>query len=201
MNYPSSIQKIIQLFSKFPTIGPRTASRFAFYLLKRPKEEIKELSDSILNLRKNIKQCSLCFSFFEPRKEEKICNVCSNSSRNQSILCVVEKEADFLAIEKTNKYKGLYFILGGTISVLKNKKVKRIRDQELKKRIIKDSKIKEIIIAINSTTEGRATILYLEKILKPFNKKITKLAIGLPVGGELEYADEETLLSALEKRK
>ena len=201
MNYPDSIQRLIQLFSKFPTIGPRTASRFVFYLLKSPEKEIKELSENILNLQKNIKQCSLCFNFFEPKKEETTCNICSDSSRDRSILCLVEKEADFLAIEKTNKYKGVYFVLGGTISVLQKKNVKRIRDQELKKRILKDPKIEEIIIATNSTTEGRATALYLEKILKPFNKKITKLARGLPVGGELEYADEETLLSALKQRK
>ena len=201
MNHPSSIQKLIQLFSKFPTIGTRTASRFVFYLLKIPKQEIKELSESILNLQKNINQCSLCFNFFEPEKKEINCSICSNSGRDKSILCLVEKEADFLAIEKTNKYKGMYFILGGTISVLQKKNNKRIRDQELKKRIVKDSKIKEIIIATNSTTEGRATALYLEEILKDFNKKITKLARGLPTGGELEYTDEETLLSALEQRK
>ncbi len=201
MNYPNSIQKLIQLFSKFPTIGTRTSSRFVFYLLRRSEKEIKELSEGILSLQKNIKQCSLCFNFFEPKKTENTCSLCSNLNRDKSILCLIEKEADFLAIEKTNQYKGMYFVLGGTISVLQKKNIKRIRDQELKKRIIKDSKIKEIIIATNSTTEGRATALYLEKILKSFNKKITKLARGLPVGGELEYADEETLLSALKQRK
>ena len=201
MNYPSSIQRLIQLFSKLPTIGSRTASRFVFYLLKTPKEEIKELAENILSLQENIKQCSSCFNFFEPKKEKTVCSICSDLSRDKSVLCLVEKEADLLAIEKTNKYKGVYFVLGGTISVLQNKKVKRIRNQELKNRIIKDSKIKEIIIATNSTTEGVATALYLEGLLKPFNRKITKLARGLPVGGELEYSDEETLSTALEQRK
>ena len=201
MNYPNSIQKLIQLFSEFPTIGPRTASRFVFHLLKRPEKEIKELAENILSLQKDIKQCSLCFNFFEPKKEEITCSTCSDSSRDRSILCLVEKEADILAIEKTNKYKGMYFVLGGTISVLRKKNTKRIKDKELKERIIKDSKIKEIIIATNFTTEGLATALYLEGVLKPFNKKITKLARGLPVGGELEYSDEETLASALEQRK
>ena len=200
MNYPSDIQKLIQLFSKFPTIGPRTSSRFVFYLLGRPKEEIEELSKSILNLKNNIKQCHLCFNFFEPNQQSTTCSICSNIRRDKSILCLVEKEADLLAIEKTNQYKGLYFILGGTISVL-NKNKKRIRDQELKERIKKDNNLNEIISATNSTTEGLATSLYLEKILEPFNKKITKLARGLPVGGELEYTDEETLLSALNQRK
>ena len=201
MNYPNSIQKLIQLFSEFPTIGPRTASRFVFHLLKRPEKEIKELAENILSLQKNIRQCSSCFNFFEPKKEEIICSTCSDSSRSRNILCLVEKEADILAIEKTNKYKGMYFVLGGTISVLRKKNTKRIKDKELKERIIKDSKIKEIIIATNFTTEGLATALYLEGVLKPFNKKITKLARGLPVGGELEYSDEETLASALEQRK
>ena len=201
MNYPSSIQRLIQLFSKLPTIGSRTASRFVFYLLKTSKEEIKELAENILSLQENIKQCSLCFNFFEPKTKETICSICSDLSRNKSILCLVEKEADLLAIEKTNKYKGVYFVLGGTISVLQNKKIQRIRDRELKKRLTEDFKIKEIIIATNSTTEGVATALYLEKILRVFNKKITKLARGLPVGGELEYSDEETLSSALEQRK
>jgi len=201
MNYPNSIQRLILLFSKLPTIGTRTASRFVFYLLRIPKEEIKELAENILSLQENIKQCSLCFNFFEPKEEKTVCDICSDLSRDKSILCLVEKEADLLAIEKTNKYKGVYFVLGGTISVLRNKKIKRIRDRELKKRIIKDSKIEEVIIATNSTAGGVATALYLEETLKPFNKKITKLARGLPVGGELEYSDEETLSSALEQRK
>ncbi len=200
MNYPRSIQRLIDLLSKLPTVGPRTASRFVFYLLKKPQKEIKELSEALLNLNKNIKQCSLCFKFFEPQKDEEICEICSNPSRNKKQLCIIEKEADLLAIEKINQYKGLYFILGGTISVLK-RNTKRIKDKELKKRIKNDSKIKEIIIATNPTTEGQATALYLEKILKPFNKKITQLAKGLPVGGELEYADNETLSSAFKGRK
>jgi len=200
MNYPRSIQRLIDLLSELPTVGPRTASRFVFYLLKKPQKEIRELSEALLSLNKNIKQCSLCFKFFEPQKDEEICEICSDFSRSKKQLCIIEKEADLLAIEKMNQYKGLYFVLGGTISVLK-RNTKRIKDKELKKRIKNDSKIKEIIIATNPTTEGQATALYLEKMLKPFNKEITQLAKGLPVGGELEYADKETLSSAFKGRK
>lgn len=197
--YSPTIQKLIDLFSKFPTVGPRTAARFVFYLLRLPKKEIQELIEAILKLKKNIKFCPLCFSPFEG--EGNLCKICADSSRDRSLLCVVEKEADLAAIEKTQKYKGVYFILGGTISNLKKEKIKNLRIEELKERIRKDPEIKEIILAFNSTLEGETTSLYLERILKSFNKKISKLGRGLPVGGELEYADEETLGSALESRK
>lgn len=197
--YSKSIQTLIDILSKLPSIGPRTAARLSFFLLKRPKKDIENLSNALLDLKKNIQQCDSCFNFFEPENNEKICKICSDSNRNKKVLCVVEKENDLEVIEKMNKYKGLYFVLGGTISVL-NKNTKRIRDKELKEKIKNHSEIKEIIIATNPTTEGKATAMYLEKELKPFKRKITKLAKGLPVGGELEYADEETLLSAFRGR-
>ena len=198
--YPPSIQKLIDLFSKFPTIGPRTAARFVFYLMKISKEEIEELINSISNLKKTVKICSCCFNPFEDEGE--LCKICSNSSRDRTLLCIIEKETDLITLEKTKKYKGLYFILGGTVSTFKKKDVEKLRTKELADRI-KNQKdlIKEIIIATNPTTEGEATTLYLERLLKPLNKKITRLGRGLPVGAELEYADEETLGSALEGRK
>lgn len=196
--YPPTIQKLIDLFSKFPTVGPRTAARFVFYLLKLPKEEIEELTNSISDLKKNVKICSLCFHSFEGEKE--ICPICSNSTKDKSLLCVVASEIDLMAIEKTKKYNGLYFVLGGMFSRLKKEETKNLRIEELKERA-KDQKIKEIILALNPTTEGEATALYLERLLKPLNKKISRLGRGLPVGAELEYADEETLSFALEGRK
>ena len=196
--YPKSIQKLIGLFSKFPTVGPRTAARFVFYLLKLPKEEINDLTSAILKLKENVKSCKSCFLPFEGETE--LCPICRDQTRDKSLLCVVEKESDLEAIEKTKKYKGLYFILGGTLSKLKKEDIKNLRKDELLERA-KNSEIKEIIIAINPTTEGEATVLYLERLLKPLNKKITRLGRGLPVGAELEYADEETLSSALESRK
>lgn len=197
--YPPVIQKLIDLFSKFPTVGPRTAARFVFYLMRLSKKEIEELIKSISDLKEKVKTCSFCFNFFED--EGKLCEICSNPSRDKSLLCVVASEIDLQAIEKTKKYNGLYFILGGTISTLKKADIEKLRIKELEERIKKSTEIKEIILALNPTPEGQATTLYLERLLKYFNKKITRLGRGLPVGGELEYADEETLTSALEGRR
>lgn len=199
--YPPSIQKLIDLFSKFPTIGPRTAARFVFYLMKISKEEeIEELIGSISNLKKTVKICHFCFYPFEGEGE--LCSICADASRDRTLLCIVEKETDLITLEKTKKYKGRYFIFGGTVSTFKKKDIEKLRVKELVDRI-KNQKdfIKEIIIATNPTTEGEATTLYLERLLKPFNKKITRLGRGLPVGAELEYADEETLGAAFEGRK
>jgi len=207
--YSKTIQKLIDLFSKFPTVGPRTAARFVFYLMTKNEKELNELISTISNLKKNVKICSLCFNPFEPsfvkttegKGNEKLCDICANPTRDKSLLCIVEKETDLISIEKTKKYKGLYFIFGGTISKLKKEEVKKLRTTDLEARIKKHPEIKEIIIATNPTTEGEATALYLERLLKTFGKKITRLGRGLPIGAELEYADEETLGSALEGRK
>jgi len=197
--FPPSIQKLIDLFSKFPTVGPRIAARFVFYLMKISKEETEGLINSISNLKKTVKICSFCFNPFEGEGE--LCKICADSSRDRTLLCVVEKETDLFTLEKTKKYKGLYFILGGTVSTFKKADVEKLRNKELKERIKSYPEIKEVIIATNPTTEGEATALYLERLLKPFNKKTTRLGRGLPVGAELEYADEETLSSALESRR
>lgn len=203
--YPSPIQKLIEQFSKFPTVGPRTATRFVFYLLCVPKEEIEKLVDSILNLSKEIKLCSFCFKPYTGPGN--LCEICYSRARDRTKLCIVEKEIDLEAIEKTKKYNGLYFILGGTIPLLK-KEPKKIRIKELIERIkdpavfhLFNASFEEIIIATNPTPEGEATLHYLEKELKILNRKITKLGRGLPIGAELEYADEETLSEALQRRK
>lgn len=200
--YSPTIQKLIDLFSKFPTVGPRTAARFVFYLMHKPKEETKELITSIFNLRKNVKICPLCLNPYE--SETEFCSVCSDSRRDKSLLCIVSNETDLTAIEKTKKYQGLYFVLGGTISRLKKADIEKLKIKELEKRIKNDREIKEIILAINPTAEGEATSLYLERFIKNlpvFKGRVTRLGRGLPIGGELEYADEETLKSALEGRK
>ena len=196
-----TIQKLIDLFSKFPTVGPRTASRFVFYLLGLKKEEIEEITSAILKLKKNIKICHFCFNPFEQVLPNMLCPICANPSRNKALLCVVEKETDLNSIEKTKKYNGRYFILGGTISRLKKAEIEKLRIKDLEARVKYEKEIQEIILAINPTPEGEATTLYLERLLKPYNKKISRLGRGLPSGGELEYADEETLSSALEGRK
>ena len=210
------IQKLIDLFSQFPTVGPRTAARFVFYLIKMGKEEVKEIIESIIELKTKIKVCSRCFDSFEPNSiedstdtdEKRLCSICSDNTRDKSIVCIVHKEVDLESIEKTNKFKGNYCILGGVVSGF-NKKEKKKEIEEsvskLKERIKKSpEEIKEIILALNPTTEGQYTMLFLEREFKKLNipeLKITHLAMGLPMGGELEYADEETLISALEGRK
>jgi recombination protein RecR len=206
MNYPPTIQKLISLFSKLPTVGPKTAARFVFYLLKSEKKELDEFVNTISDLKK-IKFCSSCFKSFE--NQGKLCEICSNSGRNRNLLCIVEKETDLIAIEKTKSYNGSYFILGGVISNLRKEDTEKIRTEQLKERVEKSPEIKEIIIATNPTTEGETTALYIKRLLSPYacgeqsrtRKKITRLGRGLPTGGELEYADQETLSSALEGRK
>ncbi|MDD2696627.1 MAG: recombination mediator RecR [Candidatus Pacebacteria bacterium] len=196
--YSPQIRKLIDLFSKFPTVGPRTAARFVFYLLRLPKEEIQELTSAISDLKEKVKLCEFCFKSFEGEGE--LCEICRDPRRDKSLICAIEKEIDLIPVERTKKYQGLYFVLVGTISTLKREDIKKIRAEELLERANKPE-VKEIILALNPTTEGEATVLYLERLLKPLNKKITRLGRGLPVGAELEYADEETLSSALEGRK
>ncbi len=165
-------------------------------------KEIKELLNSILELRKSVKICKLCFNPFQA--EGTLCEICSDPGRDKTLLCIIEKETDLISLEKTKKYKGLYFILGGTVSRLKKENIKKLRIQELEERLKTSPEIQEIILAINPTTEGEATALYLERLLKknlPTSKQITRLGRGLPFGGELEYADQETLVSALENRR
>lgn len=208
--YPKTIQRLIERFSKFPTVGPRTAARFVFYILKLSQQETEELIDEIQKLRKNIRLCHFCFNPFDTSdadSQDTLCALCSQSSREPQ-LCIVEKESDLEAIEKTKTYNGYYFVLGGTTGSLKQEDLKHIRTEELKERVaepekygIPHSSLKEIIIAINPTTEGEATALYIERLCSSFHIPITRLGRGLPIGGELEYADEETLRSAFEGRK
>jgi len=198
-----SIQKLVELFSKFPTIGSRTALRFSYYILKLSNQELKELISVIISARKNVKFCSFCFKSFEGTSS--LCEICSYS-KTKNTLCLVEKESDLIAIDQTKIYTGLFFILGGTLSPLKKESLKKIRIKELIARIKEPQKygfdsFQEIIIATNFTSEGENTALYLERILKEYKIKITRLARGLSKGGELEYIDEETISSALEGRK
>ncbi|MHB8871905.1 MAG: recombination mediator RecR [Candidatus Doudnabacteria bacterium] len=200
-----SIKKLTELFSKFPTIGPRTAQRFCYYLLKQPKEKIEELTNAIQELKDSIRFCTFCFNPFELRGDTThpdLCPICFDPRRDKNILCVVEKETDLKAIEDTKKYNGLYFILGGTVGTMKKSDTENLRIEKLITRAKEDNKLTEIIIAINPTPEGKATSILVERALKqsPTTFKITHLAQGLPVGGELEYADEETLESAFKGR-
>jgi recombination protein RecR len=197
-----SIERLKNIFREFPTVGPRTAGRFVYHLLRSPSASVEELILALQQLKANVKLCKFCFNPFEG--SEKLCLICRNPARNKNLLCIVEKEADLLSLESTKKFSGLYFILGGTVAMMRKEDISRLRAEELKKRIVQNN-FSEIIVALNSTPEGRATSVLVEAIIKESTKapgpKITHLAKGLPVGGELEYADEETLESALEGRK
>ncbi len=197
-----SIKKLQELFANFPTIGSRTAGRFVMYLINQPKETVDELVKAIQELKNSVKLCTFCFNPFESDGE--LCLICRSPARNKTLLCIVEKEADLLSIENTKKYNGLYFILGGNVSSFRMNEAHALRLKELQERI-KVSAFTEIIIATNTTPEGKATSTLVERALKNLPQfstlKITHLAKGLPVGGELEYADEETLESAFEGRK
>jgi len=203
MEQPKPIQKLIDIFCKFPTVGSRTAYRFVFYLLSLSKEDLSHISDLIRNLKNEISICSSCFLPFEKIDDYGICHICRSAKREKNVLCIIEKEADLFALEKTKKYKGLYFILGGLFKSLKKIEEQNIRIDELKERITQDDKIKEIILAINPTVEGEETIAYLTKSIKNINGsiQITRLGRGLPQGGEMEYADEQTLENAIDGRK
>lgn len=206
--YPKPIQQLLELFSKFPTIGPRTAGRMVFYLLKSKENSFDEFVGALKDLREQMKLCAFCFNpFAKESGEGTLCAICIDTKRDRSLLCVVEKEEDLATLEQTKTFQGLYFILGGTVGNLRKEDLQNLRTEELKKRIENSesfgvkSSFQEIILALNPTTEGEATTLYLQRILEPLKIKTTRLGRGLPIGGEVEYADEETLRNALESRR
>lgn len=200
--YPKPIQNLINLFSKLPSVGPHTANRYVFALLKLSKEELGAFSEAIKNIKQEIKICSQCGCISDAANQNPLCYICGDPRRQQNIVCVVEKDTDMAAIEGLGQYNGTYHILGGNISIASKNSINKLNIEGLIKRI-KDTKEKniEIIMATNPTTEGDTTALYLERTLKPLNIKITRLGRGLPTGGEMEYADEATLLHALRERK
>ena len=196
--YPSPIQNLIDQFNKWPGIGPKTSERFVFYLLKKPKEEIEKFIWTIKNLKEKITVCSKCFNFSETDP----CVICSNAKRNQSLICVVAKPQDIDIMEKTKEYQGVYFVLGGLLNTVDGITPDKLRVKELIEKIsCKQQPVREIILALNVNLEGETTVLYLTKLLRPYKIKITRLARGLPMNSELEYADEVTLSSALKGRR
>jgi recombination protein RecR len=196
MFYKSYFERLIDELSKLPGVGPKSAQRLAFFLLKQSDEFVENLAKTILNLKKNVKYCSICCNLTEIDP----CEICSNPQRNHSIICVVAEPKDVWAIERTKQYNGVYHVLGGIISPLDGIFPEDLRIMELKRRVEKGN-IEEVIIATNSTTEGEATAVYITKILMDYKIKVTRLAFGLPIGTELDFADELTLIHALEGRK
>lgn len=196
MIYPKSIAALIEQFQKFPAVGPKSAQRMAFHLLKMPKLEVEKFAQSIIEAKANTFACDVCFNMSSTNP----CEICQSKSRDRSIICVVSETKDLIAIEKTNEFKGLYHVLQGLISPIDGIGADDIRVKELLHRLTNDE-VKEIILALNPSVEGEATSLYLNKLIKPFGIKITRIAFGLPVGADLEYADEITLARALEGRR
>ena len=186
----------VENFEKLPSIGHKTATRLAFYMLNLNEEGINEFINSITEAKKKLKYCSKCFNITDTDP----CPICSNPKRDQSIICVVEDVKDVVAMERTHEFKGVYHVLHGSISPMNGVGPEDIKIKELLERL-KDTDVKEIIIATNPRVEGEATAIYLSKLIKPIGIKVTRIAHGIPVGGDLEYTDEVTLSKALEGRR
>ena len=193
--YTKSMSKLIQGLKKMPGLGPKSAERIAFHILRLPHQEAKTLAYSILKVKESIKFCKICANL----SEEDSCAICSNSQRDKSIICVIEQPTDIIAIEKSNAFNGLYHVLGGALSPLDGVGPENLRIRELIARI-RTTKAKEVIIATDSDSEGETTALYLSRLLKKEKINVTRIAYGLPMGSNLEYADQVTLAKALKGR-
>jgi len=194
--YAEPLARLIEELSKMPTVGPKTAQRLAFYILGMPPEDAARLSQAILDAKARIRHCSICFHLTDVDP----CAICSAPNRSAEVICVVEDPRDVLAMERTREFKGRYHVLHGAISPLDGIGPDDLKIAELLHRV-KGGEVKEVIVATNPRVEGEATAIYLAGILKPLGIKVTRLAHGLPVGGDLEYADEVTLARALEGRR
>ena len=194
--YSPSIEKLIESFEKLPSIGHKTAQRLAFYMLDLSQEEAEEFTNSILNAKKNLHFCSKCFNISDTDP----CNICSNPKRDPTTICVVEDVRDVIAMERTHEYGGLYHVLHGVLSPSEGIGPEDINVKGLIRRLQANPEIKEVILATNATPEGEATAMYISRLLKPFQIKVTRLAYGIPVGSNLEFADDATLNRAMEGR-
>ena len=202
-SYPGPLARLIQELSKLPGIGEKTAARLAFHMLKGKKEDVASLADSIGRLRQEMGLCGDCFGFSEvnPQGDNgSLCGICRSPERDRSIICVIEEPSDLIAVEKSQEFKGLYHVLHGTISPLDGIGPDALRIGELLDRI-RIGEIQEVIVATNPTMDGEATALYLSKVIKPLGVSVTRIARGLPMGGDLEYIDVVTLGKALEGRR
>jgi len=195
MQYTKPLAKLIEYFQKLPSIGPKSAQRMALHLLKMPYGEVEKFAQAMIEAKTTIKYCDICFNM----SSENPCEICSNPKRNHDVICIVAETKDLIAIEKTNEFQGVYHVLQGLISPMDGIGADDIRIKELLKRV-HENEIKEIILALSPSVEGEATSMYLSKLLKPFGVKVSRIAFGIPLGSELEYADELTLIKALEGR-
>lgn len=194
--YAEPLARLIEELSKMPTVGPKTAQRLAFYILRASPEDAARLAQAILDAKARIHYCSICFHITDVDP----CAICTNPTRSHATICIVEDPRDVLAMERTREYRGLYHVLHGAISPLDGIGPDDLKIAELLARL-RSGEVSEVIVATNPRVEGEATAIYLAKILKPLGIKVTRIAHGLPVGGDLEYADEVTLAKALEGRR
>ncbi len=201
-----ALDKLSEIFKKFPGIGPRQAKRFVYHILQENEEDIAELINAISNIKRGVSICDKCYRYFENKNKQMIvpCPICSNTSRDQGTLMIVAKDIDLLAVERSRAYNGVYFVLGNTVPILDEEPHKKIRQGELLYRVEELTDLKEVIIATSVNTEGEHTAFYLNTLLRPYKEKsgfkITTLGRGLSTGTELEYSDGDTLKSALENR-
>jgi recombination protein RecR len=195
MQYTSeALQQLVEEFARLPGIGRKTAQRLALFILKQPRESVVNMARALVNVKDRIRYCSVCCNITESDP----CAICASAKRDRSIVCVVEEPNDVIALEKTNEFHGLYHVLGGSLSPLDGIGPDDLKVRELLARV--DANVSEIILAMNPNVEGEATTLYLTRLLKPLGVKVSRIARGLPVGGDLEFADEATLTRALEGR-
>ena len=195
-SYPEPLAKLMNELRKLPGVGPKTSQRFAFYMLKMPEEDTKSLAQAIYNIKSSLIYCEVCGSI----TQENPCRICTDPNRDHSVICVVEEPDDLLALERTKQYNGVYHVLMGVLSPLEGINPQDLRVKELFERVNSED-ISEIILATNHTTEGQTTALYIAKQLEKLDIKLTRIAYGIPVGGDLEYTDEVTLGKALEGRR
>ena len=196
MDYPEPVARLIDELSKMPTVGPKTAQRLAFHVLRLSHEEARALADAIMNVKDKMRYCSICFTITDIDP----CATCSNPARSDRVFCVVEDPRDVIALERTREFRGKYHVLHGAISPLDGIGPDELKIAELIARV-RAGGTEEVIVATNPRVEGEATAIYLARVLKPLGVRVTRIAHGLPVGGDLEYADELTLARALEGRR
>lgn len=196
MYYAKPLARLVGELEKLPGIGPKSAQRLAFHLLRLPAEEARLLADAIVQVKQLIGTCGVCFNF----TDRDVCEICSNERRDRSVLCVVADPRDLIAIERTNEFRGLYHVLGGVISPMENILPDQLRLKELVQRVEREG-VKEVILAMNPQVEGEATAIYCHRLLKAFGVRVSRIAYGLPMGGDLDYADPATLIQALGGRR
>ncbi|MGG1657862.1 recombination mediator RecR [Brevibacillus sp. NRS-1366] len=196
MFYPEPVSKLIEGFMKLPGIGPKTAGRLAFFVLNMKEDDVLDLAKALVNAKRQLHYCSVCNNITDLDP----CHICRDKRRDGSIICVVQEPRDVVAMEKTREFEGYYHVLQGAISPMDGIGPEDIRIPDLLKRL-GDEQVKEVILATNPNIEGEATAMYISRLIKPFGIRVTRIAHGLPVGGDLEYADEVTLTKALEGRR